>query len=174
MYGAVAATLAAFICGTGTGWFVRGVTATPSAIESLTSDALDAHRLYVVEVRHAVEVPCNERDHLQTLLTNRCGWEVRAPKLDASGLKLVGGRLLPGPTGPASFFMYESASGERYTLYASRSKTGSAQMRYTAAENSGAMYWSEAEGSYVLSGPVDKERLNQVARLVYDQTDKGG
>jgi hypothetical protein len=26
----------------------------------------------------------------------------------------------------------------------------------------------------VLSGPVDKERLNQVARLVYDQTDKGG
>jgi len=174
MYGAVAATLAAFVCGTGTGWLVHGVTATPSAIESLTSDALDAHRLYVVEVRHPVEVPGNERDHLQTWLTKRCGWEVRAPKLDANGLKLVGGRLLPGPTGPASFFMYESASGERYTLYASRSKTGSAQMRYTAAENSGAMYWSEDEVSYVLSGPIDKEKLHQVARLVYDQTDRGG
>jgi anti-sigma factor RsiW len=96
MYGAVAATLAAFICGTGAGWLVRGVSATPSAIETLTSDALDAHRLYVVEVRHPVEVPGSERDHLQTWLTKRCGWEVRAPKLDTSGLKLVGGRLLPG------------------------------------------------------------------------------
>jgi len=27
---------------------------------------------------------------------------------------------------------------------------------------------------YVLTGPTDKERLNQVARLVYDQTEKGG
>jgi anti-sigma factor RsiW len=174
MYGAVAAALAAFICGGGAGWVARGVTQTPSAVESLTSDALDAHRLYVVEVRHPVEVPGSERDHLQTWLTKRCGWEVRAPKLDASGLKLVGGRLLPGPAGPASFFMYENASGERYTLYASRSKTGSAQMRYTAAENSGAMYWSEADVSYVLSGPMDKEKLNHVARQVYDQNEKGG
>ncbi len=70
--------------------------------------------------------------------------------------------------------MYENASGERFTLYTSRSETGTAQMRYTAAENSGAMYWSEGGVGYVLSGPVDKERLNQVARLVYDQTEKTG
>ena len=44
------------------------------------------------------------------------------PELDAQGLKLVGGRLLPGPTGPASFFMYENAAGERFTIYASRAK----------------------------------------------------
>src|SRR6202041_827800 len=90
MYGAVAAALAAFICGGGVGWEVRGVTATPSAVENLTSDAMEAHRLYVVEVRHPVEVPGSERAHLQTWLTNRCGWEVRAPKLDDSGLILVG------------------------------------------------------------------------------------
>jgi anti-sigma factor RsiW len=174
MYGAIAATLAAFICGGGVGWVARGATATPSAIENLASDALEAHRLYVVEVRHPVEVPGSERAHLQTWLTNRCGWEVRAPKLDDSGLKLVGGRLLPGPTGPASFFMYESASGERYTLYASRSNTGAAQMRYTTAENSGAMYWSDDNVGYVLSGPIDKDRLDQVARRVYEQNEKGG
>ncbi len=56
MYGAVAATLAAFVCGGGVGWVARGVTASPLSIENLTSDALDAHRLYVVEVRHPVEV----------------------------------------------------------------------------------------------------------------------
>jgi anti-sigma factor RsiW len=174
IYGAVAAALAAFVMGGGVGWLIRGATATPSSFQSLTEDALGAHRLYAVEVRHPVEVPGSERAHLQTWLTKRCGWEVRAPQLDATGLKLVGGRLLPGPTGPASFLMYESASGERFTLYASRAMTGTAQMRYTAAENSGAMYWSENDVGYVLSGPGDKERLQQVARLVYDQTEKGG
>ena len=39
-------------------------------------EALDAHRLYVVEVRHPVEVPGSERAHLQQWLTKRCGWIV--------------------------------------------------------------------------------------------------
>jgi anti-sigma factor RsiW len=69
--------------------------------------------------------------------------------------------------------MYENPSGERYTLYASRSKTGTAQMRYTAAENSGAMYWSDDGVGYVLSGPSDKERLHQLARVVYEQNERG-
>jgi anti-sigma factor RsiW len=174
IYGAIAATLLAFIGGGGAGWLARGVMAAPSALQSLTLDALDAHRLYVVEVRHPVEVPGSERAHLQAWLSKRCGWDVRAPELDATGLKLVGGRLLPGPSGPASFLMYENASGERFTLYTSRAKTGTAQMRYTVAENSGAMYWSEDGVDYVLSGPSDKGRLDQVARLVYDQTEKNG
>ncbi len=174
IYGAIAATLVAFIAGGGAGWIARGVSASPSAFQILTLDALDAHRLYVVEVRHPVEVPGSERAHLQAWLTKRCGWDVRAPELDITGLKLVGGRLLPGPAGPASFLMYESASGERFTLYSSRAKIETAQMRYTAAENSGAMYWSEDGVGYVLSGPIDKDRLNQVARMVYEQTEKSG
>jgi anti-sigma factor RsiW len=175
IYGAIAAAALAFVGGGTVGWMAHGVSASsPTAMENLASDALDAHRLYVVEVRHPVEVPGNERAHLQTWLTKRCGWSVRAPELGATGLKLVGGRLLPGPMGPASFLMYESPSGERYTLYASRSKSGTAQMRYTAAENSGAMYWSEDDVGYVLSGPTDKEKLHQLARIVYDQSEKGG
>src|SRR5258707_1138761 len=155
MYGAIAATLLAFIAGGGTGWLARGVATSPSTFQNFTVDALDAHRLYVVEVRHPVEVPGSERTHLQQWLTKRCGWDVRAPELGATGLKLVGGRLLPGPTGPASFLMYETASGERFTLYASRAKTETAQMRYTAAENSGAMFWADNGVGYAVSGPID-------------------
>jgi anti-sigma factor RsiW len=170
---AIAASILAFIAGTGAGWFARGAAATPSAFQNLTGDALEAHRLYVVEVRHPVEVPGNERAHLQQWLTKRCGWEVRAPELGATGLKLVGGRLLPGPTGPASFLMYESASGERFTLYTSRETTDST-MRYTSRNSEGALYWADHGVGYVLSGPTDKDRLQQVARLVYDQADKNG
>src|SRR5258707_3711198 len=174
IYGAIAATLVAFIAGGGVGWLARGAAASQSAFQNLTLDALDAHRLYVVEVRHPVEVPGSERDHLQQWLTKRCGWDVRAPQLDATGLKLVGGRLMPAPTGPASFLMYESASGERFTLSTSRAAAEATQMRYSRQDNDGALFWAERGVAYVVSGGSDRERLTQVARLVYDQTEKSG
>lgn len=174
IYGAIAASLVAFIAGSGVGWMARGAAASPSTFQDFTVDALDAHRLYVVEVRHPVEVPGSERAHLQQWLTKRCGWNVRAPELDATGLKLVGGRLLPGPTGPASFLMYESASGERFTIYAARAATETTQMRYAKQDNDGALFWADRGVGYVVSGDSNRERLAQIARLVYDQAEKSG
>lgn len=174
MISAIAASLLAFAVGGGVGWIARGESATPSTFASFTGDALDAHKLYVVEVRHPVEVAGSEKAHLQQWLSKRCGWEVRAPELDATGLKLVGGRLLPGPTGPASFLMYETASGERFTVYASRAETGTTQMRYATNDGTGALFWADRGVGYVVSGGVDRNRLEHVARLVYDQNEKAG
>jgi anti-sigma factor RsiW len=150
----------------------HGVAAAPSAFQNFTVDALDAHRLYVVEVRHPVEVPGSERTHLQQWLTKRCGWDVRAPEL--AGLKLVGGRLLPGPTGPASFLMYESASGERFTIYTAKAEAEATQMRYSAQGNESALFWSDRGVAYVVSGVGDRGRLTQIAQSVYDQMEKAG
>jgi anti-sigma factor RsiW len=172
--GAIAATLAAFIAGGGAGWFAHGAAATPSTFRNFTVDALDAHRLYVVEVRHPVEVEGSERAHLQQWLSKRVGYPVMAPELEGTGLKLVGGRLLPGPDAPAAFLMYESASGERFTLYTSRAKTEPTQMRYASDDRDGALFWADRGVGYVLSGPIDKERLSQVAKQVYDQAEKRG
>jgi anti-sigma factor RsiW len=178
VYGAIAASLLAFVAGGGAGWLVHGAAATPSTFQSFTADALEAYRLYVVEVRHPVEVPGSEKAHLQQWLTKRCGWEVLAPELSATGLKLVGGRLLPGPTGPASFLMYESPSGERFTVYTAKASTEATQMRYATHERDGgkdgALFWADRGVGYVVSGTSDRERLSQVARLVYDQTEKKG
>src|SRR6266849_7197381 len=41
-YGAVAATLVAFIAGGGVGWLAHGVAASPSTFQNFTMDALDA------------------------------------------------------------------------------------------------------------------------------------
>jgi len=133
-----------------------------------------ATRLYVVEVRHPVEVGASERAHLQQWLSRRCGYEVKAPELDASGLKLVGGRLLPGPNGPASFLMYENASGERFTIYASRANAEATQMRYASHGSDGALFWADRGVGYVVSGAADRDRLTQVAKLVYEQNEKAG
>ncbi|MBV8927114.1 MAG: anti-sigma factor [Bradyrhizobium sp.] len=179
LYGTIAASLLAFVAGGGAGWIAHGAAASPSTFQSFTADALDAHRLYVVEVRHPVEVPGSERAHLQAWLTKRCGWDVFAPELGSTGLKLVGGRLLPGPTGPASFLMYESPSGERFTVYTAKASTDKAsaettQMRFTSEANNGALFWADRGVGYVVSGTADRDRLTQVARMVYDQTEKNG
>ncbi|MDB5621098.1 anti-sigma factor [Tardiphaga sp.] len=174
LYGAVAAAMLAFAAGGGVGWLAHGAAASPSAFQHFTLDALGAHRLYVVEVRHPVEVAGSERAHLQQWLSKRVGYEIKAPELDGTGLKLVGGRLLPGPEAPAAFFMYESPNGERFTLFTSRATTDTTQMRYASQDKDGALFWADKGVGYVLSGPTDKDRLNQVARLVYDQTEKAG
>lgn len=173
IYGSIAAALLAFIAGGSVGWIARGATSKASPMQSFTLDALDAHRLYVVEVRHPVEVPGSERAHLQAWLTRRCGWDVRAPEL--TGLKLVGGRLLPGPAGgAASFLMYESASGERFTIYTAKASAETTHMRYTTMDDDGAMFWADRGVGYVVSGGNDRGRLAQVARAVYDQVEKSG
>jgi anti-sigma factor RsiW len=172
--GAAAAALGAFVVGGGIGWVAHGASATPSAFQGLTGDALDAHRLYVVEVRHPVEVPGAERTHLQQWLTRRCGWKVNAPDLDSAGLKLVGGRLLPGAAGPASFLMYEGASGERFTVYAAKTTVESTQMRYALQGRDSVLFWAERGVGFVVIGAGDRDRLTQIAKLVYDQSDKLG
>ena len=159
IYGAIAATLVAFIAGGGVGWMAHGASLRHRRSRISRVDALDAHRLYVVEVRHPVEVPGSERAHLQQWLTKRCGWNVRAPELDATGLKLVGGRLLPGPTGPASFLMYESASGERFTIYTARAAPRRRRCGMPQQDNDGALFWAERGVGYVVSGGSDRERL---------------
>src|SRR6202051_3740713 len=57
VYGAVGAALVAFIAGGGVGWLAHGAAASPSTFQNFTLDALDAHRLYVVEGWHPVEGP---------------------------------------------------------------------------------------------------------------------
>ncbi|MBY0380471.1 MAG: anti-sigma factor [Xanthobacteraceae bacterium] len=170
-YMAIAAALTAFVMGGGVGYALRSVTAPAVALASVTGDALEAHKLYVVDVRHPVEITADQRTHLQQWLTNRCGWQVRAPELDSQGLILMGGRLLPGPTGPASFLMYQASSGDRYTIYASRTKTQNSQMRYAAQDDDGTLYWVNNGVAYVVTGPTDKDKLSEVAKTVYDQSE---
>ena len=170
---AIAATIAAFLVGAGAGWSARGIeVAAPSELARFTTDALVAYRLYTVEVRHPVEVPGDQRPHLVEWLSKRVGSPLHPPELDKQGLKLVGGRLLPGPTGPSAFFMYENPSGERFTLYCGRVKDGQTALRYTSGEQNAAYYWADQNLAYVLSGPAEAGALRDIAQAAYDQIDR--
>jgi len=171
-----AAAAIAFLLGGSLGWFGHDVIGSGaenerSAFQAFTAEAVDAYNLYVVEVRHPVEVPAADADHLVAWLSKRVGYPLRAPDLEKLGLKLVGGRLLPGPTGPAAFFMYEAPSGERYTIYCARSNAPDTALRYNDIGKATAVYWANNEVAYVVSGKGDRSRLSDVAVAAYEQTD---
>jgi anti-sigma factor RsiW len=167
---AAAAIILAFLFGGGAGWLGRGVWDGVAPAQAVTAEALDAHRLYVVEVRHPVEVSGADPAHLGQWLSRRIGYTLRAPDLDATGLKLIGGRLLPSPAGAAAaFFMYEGTTGERFTIYCRRAKTPESALRYRTAGTVGSFFWAGDDVAFVVSGPADRARLQKVAEAVYEQ-----
>jgi len=170
-----AAAAIAFVVGGGAGWVVRGAAApSPSAFDTFTAEALDAYKLYVVEVRHPVEVPGSERAHMTQWLSKRLGYEQQIPDLQSLGLKLVGARLLPGPTGAAAFYMYEGQSGERYTIYCAKSGVPETALRYKSGDRYSAFYWVDDKVAYVVSGPAERDKLEKVTKSIYEQVDKPG
>jgi anti-sigma factor RsiW len=172
---AAAAAVIAFLTGGTAGWVARGAFAglapSDNGFAAFTAEAIEAYKLYVVEVRHPVEVTAADADHLVQWLSKRVGYQLRAPNLDSLGLKLVGGRLLPGPTGAAAFFMYENASGERYTLYCGRANARTTALRYDENTAASAVYWASDNVIYVISGKGDHAQLKNVAVAAYEQID---
>jgi anti-sigma factor RsiW len=172
---ASAAAIISFVAGGAAGWFAHGAsTAASAGFDTFTADALDAYKLYVVEVRHPVEVPGSERAHMTQWLSKRLGAELRVPDLQVIGLKLVGGRLLPGSTGAAAFYMYEGPSGERYTIYCAKAAEPETALRFKSDDSSAAFYWVDDKVAYVVSGPADRSQLEKVTKSVYEQVDKTG
>jgi anti-sigma factor RsiW len=105
-------------------------------------------------------------------LSKRLGKDLRIPDLQSIGLKLVGGRLLPGPTGAAAFYMYESASGERFTMYCAKTDEPGTALRYTGSDQFAAFYWVDDKIAYVMSGPSDREQLEKVTKACTNRSTK--
>jgi anti-sigma factor RsiW len=169
---AAAATIAAFLAGGVAGWMARGASASPGGLDLFTSEALSAHRLYVVEVRHPVEVAASERAHMVQWLSKRLGYDQHVPNLEKIGLKLIGGRLLPGPTGAAALYMYEGPTGERFTIYSTRARAPETALRFKQGDRTAAYYWIDNRAAFVVSGPADRNRLKTVAEALYEHVDQ--
>lgn len=138
----------------------------------LARRAAIAHATYSPEVRHPVEVGADQEQHLVAWLSKRLGAPLRAPKLDAEGMALVGGRLLPGDTGPVAQFMYQCARGRRVTLYVRTEvpEHGETAFRYARENGVRVFYWIDREFGYALSSAdVDRDELLKLANVVYRQ-----
>lgn len=130
-----------------------------------------AHAVYSPEQRHPVEVGADQEAHLVAWLSKRLGTPLRVPQLGAHGYHLMGGRLLAAEAGPGAQFMYETAKGERLTLYVSAQQAGDTGTGFRFAEEAGiaVFYWFDHGFAYALSGKSTRESLLPVAETVHRQ-----
>jgi anti-sigma factor RsiW len=165
---AIAATLL-LVLGGAAGWFLNDAIGPGQGLQgTLAYDAVSAHRVYVSEVRHPVEVGVSEEAHLVGWLSKRFGVSIKPPRLDAVGYGLMGGRLLPADGELAAQFMYQDQNGRRVTLYV-RQNSGNRDTAFRFAENDQfrAFYWVDGPLGYALVGDLSRDRLLKTARIVY-------
>lgn len=146
-------------------------TATPDrAAGGYAQRAAIAHAVYAPDMGRPVEVSGDNEKALVTWLTKRLGAPVRAPSLTHAGYDLVGGRLLPGGSGPVALFMYGAPNGQRLTLYVTREAAGGqTAFQFTQEGPVRVFYWVEGQFGYALSGAISRDELQRVSEEVYKQ-----
>lgn len=176
-----AAAVLIAVAGAGAGWALRGAMPDDAALaraptargwsDELAHHAAIAHAVYSPERRHPVEVDAGQEAHLVAWLSKRLGQPVHPPRLAKLGYELIGGRLLPGNSGPVAQFMYQDASGRRLTLYLATGQADQRDTRFRFAREGtvNVFYWIDGQFGYALSAAIDKAELAKIATLVYQQ-----
>lgn len=166
---AAAAAVVLFMAGATSGWYGRDLLAPAEPAHTLLADAAAAHLTYTAEVRHAVEVPATEQDHLATWLGRRLDVPLRVPDLRDSGYELVGGRLLPTANGqPTAQLMYQDPEEHRLTLYMRAAPDQErTEFRFSQEGELSALYWEDGRTAWVLLGELPREELLTLAHQVY-------
>lgn len=124
-----------------------------------------AYSVYAPEQRHPVEVAANNEKHLIAWLSKRLDRPLTVPSLREYGYSLIGGRLLPGESGPAAQFMYQDKAGKRLTLYITAAAKKNAANIRTLRDNKGqgTFYWVNQGMGYALSGRASEPHLRSMA-----------
>lgn len=155
------------------GWHAHDRQPLPSAAASasLPRQAAIAHVVFSPDIKRPVEIGAEHEDQLVVWLSRRLGTTVRPPRLGALGFELIGGRLLPGSSGPVAQFMYHDASGQRLTLYVSNENVRNRDTAFRFAEEGpvNVFYWIDGNFGYAISAGLPRSELARVATAVYDQ-----
>lgn len=179
--GRYAAALAIAFAGGLAGWTLRAAADAHEAVpaiadtgqgtSSLPRQAAIAHVVYSPELRHPVEVGADQEQHLVAWLSKRLGAPVRPPHLGKLGYELIGGRLLPGESGPVAQFMYHNLAEQRLTLYVSTGQTHNRDTGFRFAQEGtvGVFYWIDGKFGYALSAGLSKNELGTIAIAVHEQ-----
>ena len=135
------------------------------AARLLGEQAQLAHRAYMGDGVHAVEMNAGKANALQAWLSQRTGLAIAPPDLAAEGFALMGGRITPLPRGPAAWLLYQGTTGEKLSLLMT-APTPAAELRGLETEALATVTGSTAHFGFALTGTGPSARLMQIARLI--------
>lgn len=173
----VAACFALLFAGGAVGWGARDLlppklaSGQQASMAATIADAVAAHRVFVVETAHPVEVGAAQEPHLVQWLSRRVGHRLAVPDLAKQGYVLMGGRLLPAGNEAAAQFMYENGSGGRLTVYVRASTGDDTRFRFAATQGVSAFSWIDQGLGFAIVGAIERPKLLDLADSVYEQLD---
>jgi anti-sigma factor RsiW len=158
--GLALAGLAAFVFTSG-----RGAAPPPLATAVFTQGYVSraglTYATYTVDA-HPVEFDASRREELADRLKTRVGFS-RIPDLSTLNFHLLGGRIVPGASGPAGFLIYERADGGRIGLYFERAIFAVAPPAPKGGFGVTAIEWRAADFAFVLVGPLQSDAMQAAA-----------
>ncbi|MFD1303762.1 anti-sigma factor family protein [Methylobacterium marchantiae] len=170
---AMAAGLLLLVGGAG-GWGLREVVSSvPTGIEALAQSASMNYAVYAPDHTRPVELAAADRGELAGWFSARMKRPVAVPDLSGSGYRLMGGRLVATPQGPAGLLMYDDGHGARFVmLMRPMSVPGDAPMRAHTTETSNGYAWAQDGLGYSLVGAADPTILHPLANEIRRATAK--
>ena len=159
----VAASLA-LAAGLAGGWGMRGMAVPQNGVAALAREAAENYRVYANDAKRPVEIAAADEPKLVEWVSDRLQRRVVPPNLTAAGFRLLGGRLVTTPHGPAAMFLYEGAKSERLAVMVrpmANDKT--TRMSEHGDHGVGGVAWADKGLGYSLVGWASARELHPIA-----------
>lgn len=162
-----AAAVVLLAAGGAAGWTLHGWNSPEPGrgIEALAQEAAASYAVYASDAERPIEIPASDRAVLDQWVSHRIGRPVRAPDLSGSGFRLLGGRLVATPNGPAGMFLYQDDGGARVAMLVRPmeiDKTAAMRRRVQGATEGYA--WADGGLGYSLVAAQGAEGLAHLSR----------
>jgi anti-sigma factor RsiW len=133
-------------------------------LPTLVAEAAQAHEVFGDDSQRPVELTAASQVEMRAWFSRHLGEEIEIPSLRAIGLRLVGGRLLPGEDSPVAQLIYEDSAKRRLTLCLSAEPgDGGPAVELVEVEGLTAGYWRHGEVGYALVAHTPDLQLVAIA-----------
>jgi anti-sigma factor RsiW len=148
------------------GFYAAGFSATTqvAATGGWLADIADYHGVYAKQVRHLVEVPASEADHIQTWLTATVGTDILIPDLSGHGLKFQGARLLVAAGKPVAQLIYTDPEQGVVALCAIASASPQPEFQTRTLGAFDLVSWGDTDANFVIVGDEGRVDLDAIAQ----------
>lgn len=132
-----------------------------------------AYRTFAQNATRPVEIATADRGVMNKWTATQIARALPVPDLSSAGLTLLGGRIVPGATSPASFALYENAQRERLGLYVEPLDSPPvAQVEVNSCGDMLCASWTGAGHGFALVGRLSRAKMIALARLIGEAAQK--